>query len=236
MTWKIGTVPIFGRGGPERTDRFAAELRGFGPVGLAAILVIALGNAVFVPLTALLVLAWAWRSRTPWRDIGLAGPRSWAVTILIGIAFGAAFKLAMKALVMPLLGAPPINPAYHYLAGNTAALPGALYLILIGAGFGEEVFFRGFLFERLGRLLGASPAAKAAAVLVTSVWFGLDHLQVQGIAGMEQALIVGLVFGTIYALTGRLWLLIVAHAAFDLTALAIIYWDIEEKVATYVFG
>jgi membrane protease YdiL (CAAX protease family) len=236
MTWKIGTVPIFGRGGPARTDRFAAELRGFGPVGLAAILVIALGNALFVPLTALLVLAWAWRSGTPWRDIGLSRPRSWLVTILIGIAFGLAFKLAMKALVMPLLGAPPVNPAFHYLAGNDAALPGALYLILIGAGFGEEIFFRGFLFERLGRLLGARWPAKAAAVLVTSLWFGLDHLQVQGLAGMEQAFIVGLAFGTIYAATGRLWLLMIAHAAFDLTALAIIYWDVEAEVATYVFG
>jgi membrane protease YdiL (CAAX protease family) len=218
------------------SDRVAAELRGFGPAGLLAILVIALGNALFVPLTALLVLAWAWRSGTPWRDIGLSPPRSWPATILIGLAFGVAFKLAMKALVMPLLGAPPVNPAYHYLAGNDAALPGALYLILAGAGFGEEIFFRGFLFERLGRLLGPGPPAKAAIVLVTSAWFGLDHLQVQGVAGMEQAFIVGLVFGAVYAVTGRLWLLIVAHAAFDLTALAIIYWDVEAEVATYVFG
>jgi membrane protease YdiL (CAAX protease family) len=236
MTWKIGTVPIFGRGGAERTDRLAAELRGFGPAGLLAILVIAFGNALFVPLTALLVLAWAWRSGTPWRDIGLSRPRSWLATILIGLAFGVAFKLAMKALVMPLLGAPPVNPAYHYLAGNDAALPGALYLIVVGAGFGEEVFFRGFLFERLGRLLGASRPARAAIVLATSLWFGLDHLEVQGLAGMEQALIVGLVFGTVYAVTGRLWLLIVAHAAFDLAALAIIYWDVEAQVARFVFG
>ena len=220
---------------PDR-DPLAAELRGFGPAGLIAILVIALGNAVFVPLTALLVLAWAWRSGTPWRDIGLSRPRSWLATILIGIAFGAGFKLAMKALVMPLLGAPPINAAYHYLAGNDAALPGALYLIVVGAGFGEEIFFSGFLFERLGRLLGPRPWAKAAIVLVTSLWFGLDHLQVQGIAGMEQALIVGLVFGTVYAVTGRLWLLIVAHAAFDLAALAIIYWDVEAEVAGFLLG
>jgi membrane protease YdiL (CAAX protease family) len=217
-------------------DPLAAELRGFGPVGLIAILVIALGNVLFVPLTALLVLAWARRSRTPWGEIGFSRPRSWLATILVGGAFGVAFKLAMKALVMPLLGAPPINPAYHYLADNGAALPGALYLIVIGAGFGEETFFRGFLFERLGRLLGASWPAKAAIVLVASAWFGLDHLQVQGVAGMEQALIVGLVFGAIYARTGRLWLLMIAHAAFDLTALAIIYWDVEAPVAGFLVG
>lgn len=217
-------------------DPFAKALRGFGPVGLLAILVIALGNLLFVPLSALLVLAWARRSGTPWRDLGFARPRNWAAAILVGLLFGAAFKLAMKALVMPLLGAPPVNAAYHHLAGNSAALPGMLYLILVGAAFGEEVLFRGFLFERLGRLLGPSPLAQAAIVLVTALLFGLAHLPEQGVPGMEQALIVGLVFGAIYARTGRLWLPIAAHAGFDLAALAIIYWDVETEAATAVFG
>jgi hypothetical protein len=48
----------------------------------------------------------------------------------------------MKALVMPLLGADPINHTYHYLVGNTAALPA--FMILSG-GFGEETVDRGFL-------------------------------------------------------------------------------------------
>jgi membrane protease YdiL (CAAX protease family) len=142
----------------------------------------------------------------------------------------------MKALVMPLLGAPLVNPAYHHLAGNSAALPGMLYLILVGAGFGEETYFRGYLFERLGKLLGTGPGAKAAIVLVTSIWFGLAHLPEQGLAGMQQAIIVGLVFGAVYAVIGRLWLLIFAHAAFDLAALAIIYWDVEAQVAGAILG
>ena len=54
-------------------------------------------------------------------------------------------------------------------------------------------------------------------------------------AGVEQATIVGLVFGTIFAVTGRIWMLIVAHAAFDLTALAMIYWNLESTVAHLVF-
>ena len=236
MTWKIGTVPISGRNGAERPDPFAAALRGFGPVGLLAILAISLGNFLFVPLSALLVLAWAWRSRTPWREIGFSTPRSWLAAILTGIALGVALKLVMKALVMPLLGAPPINPAYHHLAGNAAALPAMLYLILVGAGFGEETYFRGFLFERLGRLLGPAPGAKAAIVLLSSIWFGLAHLPEQGLAGMQQAILVGLVFGGIYAVTGKLWMLVFAHAAFDLAALAIIYWDVEARVAGAILG
>ena len=41
--------------------------------------------------------------------------------------------------------------------------------------------------------------------------------------------IVGLVFGTIFAVTGRLWMLMCAHAAFDLAALAMIYLGTRKR-------
>src|SRR3954452_6857680 len=137
----------------------------------------------------------------------------------------------MKALVMPLLGAPPVNPAYHYLAGNRAAMPAMIFLIIVGAGFGEETMFRGYLFERLGKLIGSDASAKVVIVALTSILFGLVHYPHQGLAGAQQALIVGLVFGGSYALRGQLWILMCTHAAFDLTALALIYWDREAEVS-----
>ena len=155
---------------------------------------------------------------------------------MLGITFGIAFKLAMKAIVMPLLGAPSLNEAYQFLVGNTAALPAMLYLITVGAGFGEETLFRGYLFERLRKLFGPSALATAAIVLLSAAIFGLVHYPEQGLAGVQQATIVGLVFGTIYAWRGQLFLLMIAHAAFDLTAVAIIYWDLEREVAQFVFG
>jgi CAAX protease family protein len=231
-----GTVtsahPATGPASPD--DSFAQALRGFGPVGLLAMVVVYFGNSLIPPLSALLVLAWAWRSRTPWRDIGFSRPRSWPATIAVGILFGIALKLLMKAVAMPLLGAPPTNAAFHYLVGNSAALPAAIFLMVVVAGFGEETLFRGFLFERLGRLLGPGAVARAAIVAFTSIWFGLDHVLVQGVPGFQQATIVGLAFGTVYAVTGRLWMPIVAHAAFDLTALAIIYWNVEAEIAGLV--
>ena len=72
-------------------------------------------------------------------------------------------------------------------------------------------------------------------MLLTSVWFGVGHYSLQGLAGVEQATIFGLLFGTIFAVTGRIWMLIIAHAAFDLTALAMIYWNLESKVAHLIF-
>jgi membrane protease YdiL (CAAX protease family) len=218
-----------------KDDPVAARLRGFGPVGILAMLVILAGNFLFAPLSAILVLVWVRLSRTPWREIGYVRPKSWIGSIAVGIVFGCAFKLLMKAIVMPLLGAPAINQAYHYLAGNTAALPGMIFTLLIVAGFGEETVFRGWMFERLGKLFGPSAWARTSIVLLTSLWFGLLHYKEQGLAGVEQAIITGLVFGTIFAIRGRIFMLMVAHAAFDVIAVAIIYWNLESEVAHLIF-
>jgi membrane protease YdiL (CAAX protease family) len=215
-------------------DHLAAALRGFGLLGILAILVILASN-VLKPLSAILVLLWVWCSGTPWREIGYVRPKSWITTVAIGIVFGVAFKFLMKAIVMPLLGADPINPAYHYLAGNRAALPGMLYTMIVVAGFGEETVFRGWMFERLGKLFGSGVWAKILIVLLTTLLFGLAHYSDQRVAGIEQAMITGLVFGTIFAITGRIFMLMVAHAAFDLTAVAIIYWNLESQVAHFIF-
>lgn len=221
---------------PPSDDRFAASLRGFGPIGIVAILAILFaGNYPLVPLSAVLALGWVQWSRTPWRDIGYVRPRSWIGSLAVGIVFGSAFKLLMKIIVMPLLGADPVNHAFHYLAGNRAALPAAIFAMVVGAGFGEETVFRGYLFERLGKLFGPGVWARTFIVLLTAALFGLAHYSLQGLAGVEQATIFGLVFGTIFAITGRIFMLMVAHAAFDLTALAIIYWNVESDVAHLVF-
>lgn len=217
-------------------DPIAKALRGFGPLGVGAILVILLtGNYPVAPAGAVLVLLWMHWTRTPWREIGYVRPQSWLATVAVGIVFGSAFKLLMKMIVMPLLGADPINHAFHYLAGNRAALPGVIYAMIVGAGFGEETVFRGFLFERLGKLLGSGLWARTSIVLLTASLFAAGHYSLMGFAGVEQAIFTGLVFGTIYAVTGRIWMVMVAHAAFDLTAVAIIYWDLESVVAHLVF-
>ncbi|MFL6595454.1 MAG: CPBP family intramembrane glutamic endopeptidase [Chthoniobacterales bacterium] len=217
---------------PEKD--IAARLRGFGPVGIIAFLILLLAGPPW--FRALLVILWMVLSRTPPRKLGLIPPRSWARTVAVGILFGVAFKLVMKAIVMPLLSADPINHAYHFLVGNHAALPGMLLLVVVSAGIGEEVTFRGYLFERLRKLFGRGRVSMIAIVLVTAAWFGIVHYADQGWSAVEQAFIVGLVFGAIFAVTWRLPMLMVAHAAFDITAIAIIYFDLELRVAHLIFA
>jgi membrane protease YdiL (CAAX protease family) len=216
-------------------ERVAKGLRGFGPLGLAAIAVVVGGSLVEPALGALLAVAWAAASGTGLRALGLRRPKRIVASIVFGVVFGAALKLFLKSLVMPLLGAPAVNPRYHYLAGNTSALPSIVAAVVISAGFGEEVFFRGYLFERLGKLFGSSGLAKSCIVAATSLLFALAHIQGQGLPGAEQAAITGLCFGSIFAFTGELWTAMIAHAAFDLVAVAIIYWDAEARIAHLFF-
>ena len=72
---------------------------------------------------------------------------------------------------------------------------------------------------------------------VAHLRIGLDWSTIlsRGSPASEQATIFGLVFGTIFAVTGRIWMLIIAHAAFDLTALAMIYWGLESDIAYLIF-
>jgi len=141
----------------------------------------------------------------------------------------------MKALVMPLFGAPPINQAYHFVTGNPAVLPVMIYSMIVIAGFGEETFFRGWMFERLAKAFGPSVWAKVAMVLITSILFASAHYPEQGAPGVTQALMTGLIFGSIFAITGQIFTLMIAHATFDLTALWMIYYGLEMRVAHLIF-
>jgi membrane protease YdiL (CAAX protease family) len=129
-----------------------------------------------------------------------------------------------------------VNQAYHYLAGNRAALPGTIYTLIVVAGFGEEVLYRGFLFTQLRKVFGHGPATQAVIISISASLFGLAHYWVQGIPGVEQAVITGLVFGTMFVITGQIWIGMFAHAAFDLTALWMIYLNLETRVAHLIFS
>ena len=218
-----------------RERPFMARLRGLGPLSWLAFLVILAGTALSPGVGALLVVGWAALSGMPWPDLGFVRPRRVWLTVPVGIAVGIAFKLAMKSLVMPLLGAPPMNMAYQHLAGNSAAFHGMVFPVLFGAAFGEEVLFRGYLFERLGRIMGRSRPATLATVVITSGLFAAAHYGGQGVPGVQQALVTGLVFGGLYARTRALPFLVVVHGAFDIAAAWLIYHRLETTVAHWFF-
>src|SRR5215469_991276 len=158
-------------------------LRGIGLTGITIFVGICVASAVFTPAAAVLVLLWAWASGTPWRDIGLVRPESWLRGLAIGVALGLAEKVLLKAVILPLLGAPAVSGAFGDLAANPRRALFLIFYVTIGAGFCEELIFRGYLFERLGRLIGTSPLARTAGVIVATAFFAGLHYQ-QGLAGI----------------------------------------------------
>lgn len=103
-----------------------------------------------------------------------------------------------------------------FLPRTRAGLP-AFDRLSVTAGICEEILFRGFLIWYAGAWLGTSPPGLAAAVILTSLLFAFVHLY-QGIAGMLTVAAVGLLQGTIFVLSGSLWIPMLLHALVDALA------------------
>lgn len=129
-----------------------------------------------------------------------------AITVLVTKGFDA---LGMHFLSEPIEGE---QERWGDIEGNLR-----MYLILLGlswvsAGFGEEMFFRGFLMTRLETFLHDTRFASLLVVVLPALLFGYVHVYYQGLAGFVNAGVIGLIFGSFFLLYKRnLWPLVVAH-------------------------
>jgi membrane protease YdiL (CAAX protease family) len=83
------------------------------------------------------------------------------------------------------------------------------------AAIGEEAVFRGYLFNRLTDLFGASRVGWTIALIGQALAFGSIHAY-QGIAGMAAATLFGLLSGLLYLANQRnLWLTVITHGLID---------------------
>jgi len=89
-----------------------------------------------------------------------------------------------------------------------------LALIAAAAGLGEEALFRGSL------LLLADPTGVLAALVATSVVFGLVHLVTPAYAAVAGT--VGFYLGWLALWSGGLWLPAAVHALYDFVALSVL--------------
>ena len=151
----------------------------------------------------LLLLGWvSLRLRgARWRDVGLRrgpGPRR---LLYLGVMGGIALETFQLTITQPLvvraLGAPPDLHPFASLAGD---LPRAALLMLFVwtlAAFGEELVWRGYLFNRLVGLLRHSPAPYSIALVLGSALFGIAHFH-QGLPGVVVESVGGLILGAAY--------------------------------------
>ena len=94
--------------------------------------------------------------------------------MVVGIVFGFAFKLLLKAVVMPLLGADPINHHFHLPGGQSRRDPRHAVSARDRRGLRRRTCCSAAIFfERLGQLLGTGARARVATLLLTSALFAL---------------------------------------------------------------
>ena len=156
----------------------------------------------------------------PWHELGLRAGGDLRF-VLSRASEAAVLALVVGSAVVALataLGYPPTQSSV--LTNQPGSLSGFLLDILfgvwIGAAFGEEIFFRGFLLKKFATLFGSSRLGLASAVLAQAVWFGAGHPS-QGIAGMIMAGTIGAALG-LFLLTrakGALLPLILGHGFID---------------------
>ncbi|MFN8079578.1 MAG: CPBP family intramembrane glutamic endopeptidase [Kineosporiaceae bacterium] len=123
-----------------------------------------------------------------------------------GLALGAGM-IAVVAGILALTGSLRISGA----SLNTGILVGLM--MGVGAGFAEEILFRGVLLRLLDQHVGSWPA-----LAVTAVLFGGLHLLNPGATAWGAVAIMieaGVMLGAAYLYTRRLWLPIGIHLAWN---------------------
>lgn len=134
-----------------------------------------------------------------------------ATIFVLGLSMG---QTAATKLVTTEQQRSPVYRLLPQLHGGTETV---VFAVLIGVAvpIGEEIFFRGLTQGALRRALN-----RHAAVAASAVFFALAHLQP---VELLPILILGLVLGYLYELTGSLVPGMIAHSLNNLAALFVFY-------------
>lgn len=130
---------------------------------------------------------------------------------LPALGAGLLVGMAQFALVMAVLW---IAGAYRPQGWNSIQGLGLAAAFWLAVGVREEIFYRGLLFRLCSKVVGTW-----GALLLNAVIFGAMHLASPGwtLAGLFSVALAGVMFAAAYAATGRLWLPIGMHAAWNFT-------------------
>lgn len=157
---------------------------------------------VFYGLLALAAVTWAFFRDRPnlyhhpdaWLTLGF--PRSTLLALVLGIAVALGVVAGTRVLVRRTRWARNLHEEFRALLGPLSSTEIAVFAV--ASGVAEEAFFRGALQPDLG-------------LVITSVLFGAVHFLPRMWPWTLWALLMGFVFGTLYALTGELLAPVLAH-------------------------
>lgn len=197
----------------------------------------ALGFIVGLAITLLTF----WATKWDWAYFGL-GKANWAGSIVPAIGFTLIIILLNDFLMEPLIeiftGWTVDISQFETLHGNLPNLIIILAVMWIMAAFGEEFFFRAYVMNRLGHLLGNNHFSWILAAVISAFSFGLAHAY-QGYNGMIITGIVGLVLAlAFYNNRNNLFVGILTHGIYDTYGIILIYFEKElviKNIMTEIF-
>lgn len=199
--------------------------------GVVALLYVADLYRLIPVSKTLFLLALGWTSLrlrgTGWWSVGLTQPRNWRNALALGSLAGGGLVLLELFVSYPLLtrltGKPPDLSDFQPLVGNLGLFLLALVSIWLLAVLGEELVYRGYLMNRVADLGGGTQTAWIVSLILVSAVFGAGHID-QGVTGMAENVINGLLLGLLYLGCGRnLVVPIVAHGVGNTVDLLLIY-------------
>jgi membrane protease YdiL (CAAX protease family) len=89
----------------------------------------------------------------------------------------------------------------------------SMFLIIVFQSIAEEIFFRGFLLEKIESIAGG-----IMAIFITAILFGLAHMSYGKIYPVVMPIIMGVFLGFVVFKTKNLYSAITAHMLFNLTS------------------
>ena len=163
-------------------------------------------NAIVCLVLALAAWPCQWLRRRPYAELGLLPSSAWLKELLLGCLLGSILMLVPALALAVISGFRwQLNPAGSAFVGPD------LELFLISA-LGEELFCRGFIFQRLLDGLGVWPAQ-----LIMAAFFLFTHWHNPGMTGVVRTLagvnvfVASMLFGWAFLRTRRLGLPLGIH-------------------------
>jgi len=182
----------------------------------------------FIIIIIAIILISYWNDKSL-SKIGLQPSISFLKTIGIALILFAIIEPVLDFVVQPiinkLIGETPDYSTFQSIAGNFPKYSKYFIFILISAGFGEEILFRGFLFRQFKMIIPEFKFKSLLIVILTSILFSLPHLY-QGPSGLIMTFIFGLIFAIIYLKSNyNLWITIILHGLIDSMFITLAYFD-----------
>lgn len=135
------------------------------------------------------------------------------IVLPIIVAFSYSFIYALITYDIALENSVMIQNSVEYYSGVCRGLGFVFMMInlLIIAPISEEIALRGIVYTRIEKTTNA-----AAAIMISSLLFGLMHIGAGGIVLVIGAILMGAVFGLIFYKTNSLFICFIAHSVANL--------------------